>query len=145
MKRVPLPLAGKIGFVGTTSNAPIVLKCYRNTQVESSRELLTTSFVWLGMSNARKEHPDTNALRRGIKRCLAHAVPFSGTMCRAVATKYANRGDLLTGAGAKIHGGRWNPPGLFCAIYGTLDPYAALAETLGIMDNTAYLTSSGCP
>lgn len=52
-------------------------------------------------------------------------------MCRAVATKYANREDLLTGEGAKENGGRWNPPGLFCAIYGTLDPYAALAETLG--------------
>lgn len=52
-------------------------------------------------------------------------------MCRAVATKYANRRDLLTGRGAATHGGRWNPPGLFCAVYGTLDPYAALAETVG--------------
>ncbi len=52
-------------------------------------------------------------------------------MCRAVATKYANSNDLLTGEGAKRYGGRWNPLGLFGAIYGSLDPYAALAETVG--------------
>ncbi len=83
------------------------------------------------MAKARKQHPETDTLRRGIDRCLAHVTAFSGTMCRAVATKYANSSDLLTGDGAKIHGGRWNPPGLFCAVYGTLDPHAALAETVG--------------
>lgn len=83
------------------------------------------------MAKARKQHSETDALRQGIDRCLAHVTAFSGTMCRAVATKYANNNDLLTGEGAKINGGRWNPPGLFRAVYGTLDPYAALAETLG--------------
>lgn len=83
------------------------------------------------MAKARKPRPDTDSLRRGIERCLAHATPLSGTMYRAVATKYANSSDLLTGAGAKIHGGRWNPPGLFCAVYGSLAHHAALAETVG--------------
>lgn len=83
------------------------------------------------MAKTRKQHPESDSLRRGIDRCLAHVTAFSGTMCRAVATKYANSNDLLTGEGAKRHGGRWNPPGLFGAIYGSLDPYAALAETVG--------------
>lgn len=89
------------------------------------------------MAKACKQHPGTDTLRRGIDRCLAHVTAFSGTMCRAVATKYANSSDLLTGEGAKIHGGRWNPPELFCAVYGTLDPYAALAETVGTFGSYA--------
>lgn len=83
------------------------------------------------MSKGRKPHPETNLLRRGIDRCVPHLTSFSGTMCRAVAVRFANSNDLLAGEGAKKHGGRWNPPGLFCVVYGTLDPFSALAETVG--------------
>lgn len=85
---------------------------------------------WLRMTKTVKQHPDTDSLRRGMARCLEYVAPFSGIIYRAVATRYANRNDLLTGKGAKIYGGRWNPPGLFCVVYGTPDPHAALAETL---------------
>jgi RES domain-containing protein len=84
------------------------------------------------MGSFRRQHPDTDVLRRGIDRCVAFLTAFSGKMCRAVSARYANSQDLLTGEGAKKHGGRWNPPGLFRAVYGTLDPYAALAETVGV-------------
>jgi len=45
--------------------------------------------------------------------------------------KYANRGDLLSGAGSRLNGGRWNPPDKFNVVYGSLDPETAIAESLG--------------
>ena len=39
--------------------------------------------------------------------------------------------DLLSGEGVRRHGGRWNPSGLFAAVYASLSPETALAEALG--------------
>jgi RES domain-containing protein len=82
-------------------------------------------------SPARKR---TSALRRAIQRSLPYLVKFDGTVCRAVSIRYANSSDMLTGKGAKLTGGRWNPEG-YSAVYTSLDPYAALAETLGTYGN----------
>lgn len=38
------------------------------------------------------------------------------------------RRDPLSGAGARIHGGRWNPPGLFPAVYLASPESACIAE-----------------
>jgi RES domain-containing protein len=38
---------------------------------------------------------------------------------------------LLSGEGVRRHGGRWNPPGIFAAVYASLTPETALAEALG--------------
>lgn len=83
------------------------------------------------MTKRRKHFRESASLKDRIGRCIPRLITFSGTICRAVGTKYANSSDLLTGEGAKKFGGRWNPPGLFGAVYGSLDPYAALAETVG--------------
>ncbi len=92
----------------------------------------STGFIGtVAMSPGRKQHSKTEALRRGLETCLPHAIAFAGVLCRAVGVKYANSKDLLSGDGARIHGGRWNPPKSFCAVYGSLDPYSALAETVG--------------
>jgi RES domain-containing protein len=43
---------------------------------------------------------------------------------------YANRNDLVSGAGSRLHGGRWNSPGRFNAVYGSLSAQGAVAESL---------------
>ncbi|MBI4605036.1 MAG: RES family NAD+ phosphorylase [Planctomycetes bacterium] len=76
-------------------------------------------------------HPASARLEVALRRCLQAARPFAGTIFRATGLRYANQHDLLTGAGAKRVGARWNPPGLFAAVYGSLDPNAAVVETIG--------------
>jgi len=81
------------------------------------------------MARSLKPFPESDRLRSGIIRCADSVEPFNGTVYRAVSYRYANQSDLVTGVGAKLHGARWNPPGQFNAVYGSLNPFAALAET----------------
>lgn len=76
-------------------------------------------------------HPDTDALRERISQCRSLIGPWAGTLYRAATIEYANRHDLLAGIGSRHAGGRWNPPGLFNAVYGCLEPETAMAEALG--------------
>jgi hypothetical protein len=48
--------------------------------------------------------------------------PWSGRIFRCVRPRFASQEDLLRGKGAYIAGGRWNPPELFRANYGSLSP-----------------------
>lgn len=79
-------------------------------------------------------HPQANGLAAGLHSCLHLAAPWDGTIFRFTGVKYANRGDLLSGAGARRHGGRWNPPGLFNCIYGSLDAGVAQEESFASND-----------
>jgi RES domain-containing protein len=75
-------------------------------------------------------HRDTDALRRRLRNCLDRATSWEGTVYRATMMEFANRHDLLTGVGSRRFGGRWNPPGRFPAVYGCMEPEAAMAEPL---------------
>lgn len=77
-------------------------------------------------------HPRSPNLRAACRRGLTSAVPFNAILYRAVAPRYASSRDALSGLGAKIHGGRWNPPGEFAAVYGALDPETAMAQALAV-------------
>lgn len=57
------------------------------------------------------------------------ARPWRGPIYRSVTPRYAQGSDLLSGAGARRYGGRWNAPGT-AAVYGSLDPETAMAEAL---------------
>jgi RES domain-containing protein len=57
-------------------------------------------------------------------------VSWSGVLYRSTSPRYANKGDLLTGAGSKTAGARWNPPNSFHTIYTSLDPHTAIDEAL---------------
>lgn len=76
------------------------------------------------------QHPDNQRLSEGLQRCLDQADAWSGTIFRFTGMKYASRADLLSGAGARRHGGRWNPPNQFNCIYGSLDAEVAHQETM---------------
>jgi RES domain-containing protein len=72
-------------------------------------------------------HPEYRRLREAL--AAVAAARWQGVLFRFAAPEYASSGDLLTGQGARVHGGRWNPPGSFAAVYGSLTPEVAMAET----------------
>lgn len=75
-------------------------------------------------------HPEEEQIRRGLGRCLARNIPWTGVVYRSASPRYANRDDLLTGMGSKSAGARWNPPKSFPTVYTSLDPHTALDEVL---------------
>ena len=64
--------------------------------------------------------------------------PFSGTVYRSTAIKYAKPGFVVSGVGSQKTGARWNPIGIK-AVYGSFTPDTAMAETL------AYFRYYGLP
>jgi RES domain-containing protein len=73
-------------------------------------------------------HPDFN-------RYLENLLPsefsaWSGIIFRSAAIAHASAEDLISGRGAEIAGGRWNPPGLR-TVYGSLNPGLSVDESLG--------------
>ena len=77
-----------------------------------------------------KPHPDSDRLRRALERCLPRAIAWQGELFRSAAPRYANKDDLITGAGSRAAGARWNPQGGFHAVYASLDVETAVAEAL---------------
>lgn len=52
---------------------------------------------------------------------------WHGTMFRFQTVDFPAPGDVLSGAGARGRGGRWNPPGL-ATLYGSITDITALEE-----------------
>jgi RES domain-containing protein len=77
-----------------------------------------------------KFHPDTDRLRRALEKCIPGAIAWQGEVFRSATPKYANKDDIISGAGSKAAGARWNPPGFFHAVYASLDVETAVAEAL---------------
>jgi RES domain-containing protein len=77
-----------------------------------------------------QQHPQSATLLRTLEQSLRWAQAWEGTVYRCTTMAYANRADLLSGAGSRHHGGRWNPPNRFNVIYGSLDAETAVAESL---------------
>lgn len=82
------------------------------------------------MDRTASAHPETDRIRRALRRCLSRAVGWSGVVYRSASPRYANKHDLLTGVGSQIVGARWNPPRSFPTVYTSLDPHTALDEIL---------------
>jgi len=76
------------------------------------------------------QHPQAQRLKRALARCARFTSPWSGIVFRSASVGYANRDDLLTGAGAKVNGARWNPPNSVATVYASLEIQTATAEAL---------------
>jgi RES domain-containing protein len=57
-------------------------------------------------------------------------VAWRGELFRSASPRYANKEDIVTGAGSKTAGARWNPPASFNTVYASLEVETALAEAL---------------
>jgi RES domain-containing protein len=75
-----------------------------------------------------KPHPAFARLAAALSRVPPRA--FSGVTFRSASPAHAASRELLSGEGVRRHGGRWNPPGAFTAIYASLTPETAIAEAL---------------
>jgi RES domain-containing protein len=77
-------------------------------------------------------HPNADHFEGVFERMLVRGltVPWSGSIFRSVTPRYAASADLISGLGSKKHGGRWNPPQSFRAVYGAGTPELAVAESL---------------
>src|SRR5437868_10652498 len=75
-------------------------------------------------------HPESSRLEGALRRCLKAAVVWNGVVYRSASVRYANRDDLLTGAGSKAEGARWNPPGSVATLYTSVEMQTALQEIL---------------
>ncbi len=79
-------------------------------------------------------HPESVRLTRLFRRIRAEAEPWRGEVFRSTTPSYDRETDLISGIGARIHGGRWNPPGDFATVYGSFTPDGAMAEVLAYFD-----------
>jgi len=76
------------------------------------------------------QHAESPDLKRALGRCKRFALSWSGIVYRSSSVPYSNRDDLLTGAGAKQAGARWNPPGSVATVYASLEMTTAYEEAL---------------
>ncbi|MCP3998022.1 MAG: RES domain-containing protein [bacterium] len=76
------------------------------------------------------DYPHSAKLLASMRRCQQHAAPWEGTVFRSTTLEYSRSGDITSGEGSRLYGGRWNPVGHFAAIYACLDPETAMEETL---------------
>ena len=77
-----------------------------------------------------KPHPGGIRLRNALERSRVRLGGWKGTLFRSASPKYANKDDVITGAGSKAVGARWNPPGGFRTVYASLEVETAVAEAL---------------
>jgi RES domain-containing protein len=59
------------------------------------------------------------------------------TAYRSTTPEYAKEADLNTGEGSKLHGSRWNPPGI-AAVYASFTPETAMEESLAHFRNYGF-------
>ncbi|MFN2509715.1 MAG: RES family NAD+ phosphorylase [Chthoniobacterales bacterium] len=55
--------------------------------------------------------------------------PWQGTGYRVTTLDYPSPQSILLGEGSFLYGGRWNAPGSFRAVYGSIDDMVAVAES----------------
>ena len=77
-----------------------------------------------------EKHTEFEKLYRRIKACANLVHPWKGYIYRNASPKYSDKTMMISGRGSLKHGGRWNAPGTFPAIYGSLSSITAVEEAL---------------
>ncbi len=72
-------------------------------------------------------HPRFAELRGEFLNHPEWFIPWNGLLFRFQMVEFPTTTDVLSGAGAKVHGGRWNPPG-HATLYGSTTDSTALEE-----------------
>lgn len=72
-------------------------------------------------------HPRFTELRDLFRNHPEWFGPWTGTLFRFQTVNFPTPKDVLSGQGARVRGGRWNPPGL-SALYGSTTDTTALEE-----------------
>jgi RES domain-containing protein len=80
-----------------------------------------------------------------MTRTLAHAAPWTGEVYRSASPSYASKEDVITGAGSRTAGARWNPPRSFRTIYTSLDLETAVAEGVAHFRHYGFRISKAMP
>jgi RES domain-containing protein len=79
------------------------------------------------MSTIRHRHPRFAELRDLFRSHPAWFSTWQGTFFRFQTVDFTAPKDVLSGAGARLRGGRWNPPGV-ATLYGSITDTTALEE-----------------
>jgi RES domain-containing protein len=80
------------------------------------------------MARSVSGHPDFDLHLRCMTAIVARASPRVDVVFRCTEPTYATEGDLLTGEGSRINGGRWNPPSSFSTVCAAFSDATALSE-----------------
>jgi RES domain-containing protein len=94
---------------------------------------------------ALRPHAEADTLARSMGRCQPLEAPIRGVAFRASPVEFASRDDIVTGAGSRATGGRWNPRGCCHTVYLSLDIRLALDEYLGQFHRFGLRASAKTP
>ncbi|HEX4667846.1 MAG TPA: RES domain-containing protein [Chthoniobacterales bacterium] len=80
------------------------------------------------------DHPQFETLRQRLQEAPELLQPWSGAAYRVTTLDYPNPRSILLGQGSYLHGGRWNAPDSFRAVYGSTEDTVAVAESRATAD-----------
>jgi len=79
---------------------------------------------------SQRPHPRSAEFATWFADRLANAVPLAGEFYRAAGPRRITAAEILSGVGASIAGGRWNPLGVMKVVYLSVKPETALGESV---------------
>jgi RES domain-containing protein len=75
-----------------------------------------------------REHPRSTELSAWFAEQVSNAKPLSGEFYRVAGPRHTTAMDIISGMGAFIGGGRWNPPGVMNVVYLSVESETAMRE-----------------
>lgn len=76
-----------------------------------------------------RAHRAFGIFRRRLAKYPEVFQPWRGAAYRVTTLDYPSPASILLGQGSYLHGGRWNAPGSFRAVYGSTSDLVAVAES----------------